>query len=158
MSHVIRFQVVGLPKPKGSMRFFPHKTTGKIYMKHDNPGTVSWAARVTEQALAHRPRAGCWDGPCAVTLTFGLPRPKGHYGKSGLKPSAPKYPVTKPDLDKLSRNVKDALKHVVYRDDAQVVKEAQEKTYAEVPGVIVQVELMEERVCPASTVLSASAI
>jgi Holliday junction resolvase RusA-like endonuclease len=158
MSGLIRFRVVGLPKPKGSMRPFISKTDGKTYAKHDNPDTVSWATRVTEEALAHRPAEGCWSGPCAVTLTFQLPRPKGHFGKHGLKASAPKYPITKPDLDKLSRNIKDALKHVVYRDDAQVVEEHQTKTYAEVPGVLVEVTLMEEHVCPASTVFSASAI
>ena len=155
---VIRFQVVGVPKPKGSMRSFKHKQTGEIITIHDNPETKSWAARVTEAALAHRPSTGAWHGPCAVTLQFQLPRPKGHFGKRGLKPSAPLYPTTKPDIDKLTRCLKDAMTHVIYRDDALVVWSKQSKAYADVPGVTVQVELLQEVPCPASTGLSASAI
>jgi Holliday junction resolvase RusA-like endonuclease len=45
----------------------------------------------------------------------------------------------KPDLDKLLRALKDALKGVIYRDDSQVVRVVTSKDYSPAPGVIVTV-------------------
>ena len=40
------------------------------------------------------------------------------------------YHTVKPDLDKLVRAVKDALKHVLWKDDAQVIELVARKGYA----------------------------
>ena len=81
-------------------------------------------------------------------LTFYMPRPKGHYGKRGLLPSAPKYPVKKPDLDKLVRAVGDALVPVLIHDDNQVVWILAGKEYAseqEPPGVLISLHHHDPR-------------
>jgi Holliday junction resolvase RusA-like endonuclease len=65
-----------------------------------------------------------WTGAVAVSVQFVLPRPKGQLLKSGApSPKAPRWPVVKPDGDKLERCVWDALvKARVLRDDALIVK------------------------------------
>jgi Holliday junction resolvase RusA-like endonuclease len=49
-----------------------------------------------------------------------------------------RYPTTKPDIDKLSRAVLDALTSVWYKDDSQVIQLEAQKiyTYGE-PGVYI---------------------
>ena len=64
-----------------------------------------------------------------------MQRPKSHFGTGRnagkLKPSAPKYPAVKPDVDKLSRAVHDALTIAnVIDDDSRIVIDHNEKHYA----------------------------
>jgi crossover junction endodeoxyribonuclease RusA len=78
-----------------------------------------------------------FDKPVSVGLNFYLPRPKSHHGAKGLKPSAPRYPATTPDLDKLIRSSLDALTQAaVFADDALVVRIGATKWYADevLPG------------------------
>lgn len=51
-------------------------------------------------------------GPLDVALEFGMRRPKAHYTARGeLRPDAPYWCPTPPDIDKLQRAVFDALSH-----------------------------------------------
>lgn len=152
----IEFTVIGLPEPKGSTRSFAfhakNKATGEpLYVNgkpvlrsattSDNPKLKDWQGAVAEGArrsLEQLPASerGLLSGPVAIDVVFELPRPK----------SLPKRVVahlTKPDLDKLTRAVKDALTHVIWNDDSQVVEMHMRKRYAEVnqqPRAIVAVE------------------
>ncbi len=80
---------------------------------------------------------GGWEGPVGIDLHFGLPKPK----------SAPKkrrvWPDKRPDLDKLTRAVLDALTYVVYADDSQVVEIRATKDYG-APGVAVEIHRIAE--------------
>jgi Holliday junction resolvase RusA-like endonuclease len=74
-----------------------------------------------------------------LAVTFSFPRPKSHYRSDGvtLKPSAPYYKTSAPDLDKLQRAIGDALTGTVFRDDAlvavwEVRKVYDETTYANI--------------------------
>lgn len=63
--------------------------------------------------------------PVAVYLQFGFQRPKGHFGtgrnSGSLKRFAPTFHTSRPDTDKLSRSVLDALSAAgVLWDDSQV--------------------------------------
>lgn len=74
------------------------------------------------------------SGPIRCTLEFVLPRPKQHYraGKFGhlLRAAAPLWHRSKPDLDKLTRGVLDALsKAGAWDDDAQVAMLIASKRY-----------------------------
>jgi Holliday junction resolvase RusA-like endonuclease len=86
------------------------------------------------------------EGALWVEVTFRLPRPKGHMGKRGLRPSAPRFPATRPDLDKLCRAVLDGLTSGgAYGDDAQVTVLTAEKVYASetrAPGCTIRVGRM----------------
>lgn len=70
-------------------------------------------------------------GPLQLDVTFAIARPKGHYGKRGLLPSAPLFVTVRPDVTKLLRGLEDALTGVLWRDDAQVVKQHACKVYTE---------------------------
>jgi crossover junction endodeoxyribonuclease RusA len=80
------------------------------------------------------------DGPVRIELQFVMPRPK-----ATPKRSTPPA-VKKPDLDKLTRAVLDAITGVSYRDDSQVVDLVASKRIAELgepPGLALTV-------CPCS--------
>lgn len=131
-----RFFAAGLPAPKGSTQAFIRG--GRAVTTHDNAKTKPWQAVI---AYAAR-QAGVTplDGPVSMQLIFCLPRPRGHFGKRGLLPSAPARPTVKPDLDKLERSCLDALTGIGFADDAQVVDLLTAKHYCapELPaGVLV---------------------
>ena len=131
--------VQGVPVPQGSKRVFNGRL---VDVNHEK--LREWRALVAR--LIEHEGATFHTGPVMVTLDFYLPRPRGHFGtgrnESKLKPSAPRVPVTKPDIDKLTRAVLDALTHMAFRDDSQVAVLVVRKLYADgrVPGVVIQIE------------------
>lgn len=135
------FDVAGTPIPQGSMRAMHHRSSGRIITTSDNAKTRPWKLDVIASAVEAR-RFTCAE-PAAVHMAFRLLRPKGHTGKRGLLPSAPTWPATKPDIDKLARAILDALVEArVLTDDALVGLLQATKRYAtdgETPGVHVRV-------------------
>ena len=142
----ITFSVAGVPKPKGSMRAFVRE--GRPIVTSDNPGvsgwqqTIGWSAVEATRAATTSAIAGVPfpTDPVRVTLRFELPRPT----------TTPRRaePTTKPDLDKLTRAVFDALTGVLWTDDAQVCWLEARKRYITaggVPGVHVTVTDDNER-------------
>lgn len=117
------FQVFGVPIPKGSMKSFMRPGMKYPVVTHDNLKSKPWADVVRLIAQHNAPAGGPWDGAVYLSVSFYLPRPKS-LAKRCL------YPTKKPDLDKLVRNVKDALKGVIYLDDAQVIDTHSKKLYA----------------------------
>lgn len=119
------FVVKGTPAPQGSKRAFVNQSTGRAAIVEDNKARVrSWREIVREGFLTPEPPEMLL-GPVAVRLMFYMPRPKSHYrtgAHSGdLKPNAPMYVATKPDIDKLARSTLDALSQAgAWRDDSQV--------------------------------------
>jgi Holliday junction resolvase RusA-like endonuclease len=138
-----RFSAVGKPVTQGSMRALPLPNGGTAIVHEKKPDLMEWRRLVADAARRAYGLAAPYAGPIGLRLDFYLPRPKGHFGAKGLKPSAPAFPSTKPDADKLTRAVGDALKGVVYKDDSQVVHLDVWKRYAEDGplGVTVAVEL-----------------
>lgn len=154
---MITFTVRGIPAPQGSKRAFRNKHSGRIQQVESSKRVAPWRSDVRDAAmkaldneiLGGRPNPGyAFTGPVAVELAFRWPRPKGHHGARGLRPSAPVWPATLPDLDKLARAVLDALTGIVWNDDAQVVDLGLRKRYAdgEPPGVTVTVRDLTNRV------------
>lgn len=144
----LSFVVVGRPQPAGSKRGIPVRRhgqpTGQVAVIDANPHTKSWQGTVREaahQALQADTPSGNGDtpipypdAPLTLIVDFYLRRPAGHYGTgrnhATLKPSAPRWPTTKPDATKLTRAVEDALTGIVWRDDSQVVAQLIRKHYA----------------------------
>ena len=126
---VIRFQVHGLPIAQGSQRSW--LVNGKPVITSTAKGLPSWRRLVADVAQRFAP-AEPWEGPVGIVLDFGIPKPK----------SAPKtrrvWPDKRPDLDKLSRAVLDALTYVIFADDSQVVHLRATKDYG-APGVAVEI-------------------
>jgi Holliday junction resolvase RusA-like endonuclease len=120
------------PATQGSKRAYPvrkgGRPTGQVAVVDDNKAALrSWREAVRQEAVKAiqaaealgEVRTGPYPlaGPVILGVTFTVRKPK----------SAPKtrvtWPEKQPDLDKLLRAVKDALRAAgVYRDDAQVVE------------------------------------
>ena len=132
---MIEFTVFGCPIPAGSKRAYPIKRKDGsigVAVTPDNKKQASWMGAVADAARR------VYDGPLltgavSLEITFFRPRPKGHFGTGKnaavLKPSAPKYPTTRPDTVKLARAVEDALTSVIWLDDSQVVNHVLSKRY-----------------------------
>ena len=126
---LISFQVRGLPIPQGSTRAWV--VNGKPIITSSAKGLSTWRRLVADVAQRFAPTEP-WEGPVGVQLHFGIPKPK----------SAPKrrrvWPDKRPDLDKLTRAVLDALTYVVFADDSQVVEIEASKDYG-APGVAIEI-------------------
>jgi Holliday junction resolvase RusA-like endonuclease len=153
---VIEFFVPGRAVPGGSKKAIPHRSTGKtIVLDMGGKRGKVWRQTVSAAARAECGLPAPLDGPLWMTLEFRVPRPRSHYGTGRnhdkLKPSAPAMPIHPPDALKLARSVEDALKGIVYVDDARIVDGGQSKRYAEPgkpPGVTVRVAPAGEGAAP----------
>ena len=124
----LSFTVYGHAEPAGSKTAGRSKS-GTMFVRDSNPRSRQWKHAVAQVAAAEMTGHELLDGPIALAVRFVVVRPQGHYGKRGLKPSAPACPTVRPDLLKLARAVEDALTGIVYRDDAQIVTEFLSKSY-----------------------------
>lgn len=143
----VTFSIIGTPVPQGSKRGFVRG--GRVAMVEMGKNLAPWRQEIAGVAASKMEGEDPWLGPVRVNLTFFLPRPKGHHGTGrnahALRASAPKFPITTPDLDKLVRAVLDALSGIVFRDDSQVHAMDVMKLYADDhhAGVIVEAILRE---------------
>lgn len=135
---MLDFFVAGTPVPQGSKNAYVRG--GRAVLVDANPRLKAWRAAVrsaAEEAIAE----DGWetlDEPCKVHLGFIMPSPK--RPRWGL-------PAVKPDIDKLTRAVFDALTDAgVWRDDSRVVSMNVTKRYAGsvawCPGVWVEVNTL----------------
>ena len=144
---IVSFFVPGIPSAQGSKRFMGTRN-GKGIMLDTNPQLKSWRGAVAQACPMEAPLTG----PIKLSLEFCYPRPKNHYGRKNkepyLKPDAPIYKTSAPDLDKLVRAVGDSLTGVAYIDDAQVAELHVKKTYTcQQAGVFVQIEAIRGGGC-----------
>lgn len=84
------------------------------------------------------------EGPLSVDLWFCYGRPKSHFNKKGLKPNAPDWHTSKPDIDNSVKFVLDAMKGVFWRDDTQVCLLSSMKVYCGAPQVKVRIITIDE--------------
>lgn len=137
----VSFFVVGHPEPAGSKRGFPraHRNGIHVAIVDANPKAKPWQYTVANVAMDKMAGRELFEGAVGLAVVFTLRRPKGHFGVRGLRPSAPAWPIVKPDCTKLLRAVEDALTGVVWRDDAQVVEQSVTKRYGEPEGAHVAI-------------------
>lgn len=124
-THAVKFTVAGAAVPKGSMRAFGFKRgDGSVgaFVTSDNKSLKGWETNV-RSAAQQQCQGQFFDGAVRLAVVFFLPRPKS-------LPLKVKHHTKKPDLDKLARAVKDALKGVLWQDDSQVVDLVARKAYA----------------------------
>lgn len=140
----LQFFVPGLAKPAGSKKAFGfRRKNGTIGTSVVDACAKSrdWKSHVADVAAQHYRGSALMEGPLRVCFTFAVTRPKGHVRKDGsVKPKAPPYPTTRPDVLKLARAVEDALTGVVWQDDSQIVTETILKRYGLLPGVTITIE------------------
>lgn len=140
--------VYGEAQPAGSKRGFVNPKSGRVIITDDARKSKPWKQQVA-QAAGEVFEGPLWDGPLRATFVFYRPRPRSHYGtgrnSSKLKPSAPWYPTTRPDLLKYARAVEDALTGIVWTDDSRICDERLHKRYGEPARVWIVVERLEAR-------------
>jgi Holliday junction resolvase RusA-like endonuclease len=142
---VLSFSVPGDPVTQGGMTAFVNPRTGRAHVAHKRSSALAeYRARVALAAQAVG--ASPMSGPLAVSATFVLARPRGHFGtgrnEGQLRAGAPVWPTTRPDIDKLERALLDALCGACYANDAQVVRSSMTKRYAgprEAPATVVAI-------------------
>jgi Holliday junction resolvase RusA-like endonuclease len=140
----VSINVRGLPRPQGSMRAHP-TPNGKIAMRYP-PAVYEWRARVQQACADEMALNGTQSflGAVELHLGFELPRPANHFGTGRnagtIKGSAPDWPTTMPDLDKLTRCVCDAVTDSgLWADDSQVCVIVTAKRYSDSAGVHIQI-------------------
>lgn len=116
---MITFHVAGDPVPQGSMQVFNNRL---VHVK-------SARLKAWRQSIETAYPGDVFDGPITIKAVFSIERPK-----TVKRP----HPSVKPDLDKLTRGLLDALTGRAYRDDSQVIWIDARKVYGP-PGVDVSV-------------------
>ena len=138
---MITITVIGLPAPQGSKR---HVGNGR--MVESSKAVGPWREAVRAETQLAMKGLTPLQGALWVTLDFALPRPKGHTGRRGLRMSAPLWPATRPDIDKLARAALDGLvAGGALPDDARVCRLEVEKSYADdehPPGMQAWIEVL----------------
>lgn len=121
---MIRFTVPGLPIAQPRQR---HTRTGVNYTPTAHPVNAFKAAvrLAAQQEWAGR---ALIEGPVAVRILCVFPVPKAMMRKNRciIRVPCPK----KPDVDNLFKSIADALNHVIWVDDSQIVNASISKMYA----------------------------
>ena len=144
----LTLRIYGLPGPMGSKRHLGHGV-----MVESSKKVKPWRSDVMAAVV------GAYQGPLiaapvSVEVVFLFPRPKGHYGKQGLRASAPLHLISQGagDIDKLCRSTLDGISAgaggALLRDDSQVVSLHASKRYCETgerPGALLTVIVLAER-------------
>ena len=66
-----------------------------------------------------------------LEITFTIQRPKSHYNKYDIKPSAPKWKTTKPDIDNHIKFYLDCMSGIVFKDDNQIISLVATKNFCD---------------------------
>jgi crossover junction endodeoxyribonuclease RusA len=116
---MLNFTVYGVPQPQGSIRAFTPKGWKRPVLTSDNAKVKPWRQEIAGTALAIMERDSIRriERPAGVKVTayFYFPRPK------STKKSV-EHKTTKPDIDKLTRALHDALTGIAFEDDSQIVE------------------------------------
>ena len=139
----------GDPKAQPRGRAFAFKDkSGKATARVYNPKTAEgWKTLIAVAARPFTPTEPM-AGPIQMDCTFIFQRPKAHFVANDrsreLKAKAPKWHISKPDVDNIWKVVMDCLKTLdFYHDDSQICQGRTEKRYTyysiEAPGVQIEI-------------------
>jgi Holliday junction resolvase RusA-like endonuclease len=139
---IFRARVYGEAGVQGSKSAFVHPKTKKAVMIEGSKGGRDWRQTLIKEMINDSPEIP-YDEAVFMRLNVYVMRPSGHYKPSGgLRPSAPKYPMSGKDLDKIQRSVGDAAKIAKWvKDDSRIAKWEVNRIYLESFADIVRVEI-----------------
>lgn len=137
---MLEFRVFGVPAPQGSKNATVGRD-GRARMYEQSAKTLTpWRECVSDAASKVMDGADPLDGPLYAKIVFLMKRPK--------RPKFPDFPAVKPDGDKMTRGVLDALKTGgAISDDARVVLCTFSKVFAPTPeeqGCLITLMSMDE--------------
>lgn len=133
----IKFTVLGTPQPQGSMRQFPIPGR-QMVITSDNKELKSWRKDVRVYAWEAMQKAGLVTAPRNIAITL---EANFYFLKPKSTPAHVTSKTTKPDFDKLTRALADALTSVVYEDDSQVTRATVGKFFGSPERAEVRVEV-----------------
>ena len=116
------------------------KIEGPVYSqkrhRHTNRGFVYDPSAKDKQKVIPQIVAQFREKPfidaILLEINFYLKRPKSHYNKYDIKPTAPKWKTTKPDLDNHIKFYLDCMsKGVVFKDDNQIISIVATKNFCD---------------------------
>lgn len=124
---MLKLFVEGIPKPLPRARVI--SKGGKVWAYTPKNYLEEWHNKVLE-SVKQQHKDCKTEEAVKVSVEFRFPLPKVQRRQC----------TKRPDLDNLVKGVLDALsKANVWKDDAQVVEIEARKTYAEVPGALIEV-------------------
>lgn len=135
------FFAAGIPKGQPRVKACIRGKHAGVY----DPGTADdWKMIVRNEC------AKVWDGeqmtgPVFAQFMFAMPRPKSHFRSNGeLKPNAPLYHESKPDMDNLLKAIFDTLTNLgIWKDDAQVCDIVSSRQYSPRPGCAISIDAIQ---------------
>lgn len=134
----IEFWVPGRPVAKGSKNAFPFKrkdgSLGASVVEVSSENLKPWMNAVREEAKRFFVNT-CVNAFDVVLIFFFKPPKK----------KVRRYHTVKPDIDKLTRAVLDALTGVVWDDDSQVVGLQAVKKYGTSEGCNIMIEIVRDQ-------------
>ena len=137
-------EVFGIPQPQGNKTGFYNKKTQRVVLVEGRRPEAraafhSWRDGVEDAArrIQEQHELALCNVPCKLTIVFRLPKPK----------SAPKrrlWPDSRPDIDKLTRAVADALTGTLISDDSRICQLDITKVFAgeRPPGATITLEVL----------------
>lgn len=136
-------EVYGIPEPQGNKTGFV-RGNRVVMVEGRRPDArarfKSWREGVTAAAREWQAehKAVLLDEPCRLRLVFRMPKPK-----SASKQRI--WPDTRPDVDKLTRAVMDAITGVLITNDSRVCELDVRKTFAAdaPPGCTITLEVLD---------------
>lgn len=132
---MIEIVVEGKPEPKLRARF--SFKTGRAFTPKKTSQYRDWLRLRAGEAMRETP---LFDGPVEVHTVVTVQIPKSFSKKKRAQALLGLLrPTTKPDVDNFLKSALDGLNTVVFKDDAQVVKETTEKVYGDKPMMAIQV-------------------
>jgi Holliday junction resolvase RusA-like endonuclease len=123
----VQFSVAGVPAPQGS-KVAGIKRNGKAFLYDQGADRLkSWREAISDAGAKVMDGGDPLDGPLFCDLTFYLPKPRTTKFKQ--------FPAGKPDVDKTTRAVLDALKFAnVIVDDSRIIECHARKRWELTPG------------------------
>jgi crossover junction endodeoxyribonuclease RusA len=133
--------IYGVPVAKGSMKAFMRPGMRFPIVTHDSLQTKPWQQQVSIMA-----KIGMSEGNAEIIRRPNAVRVQAefYFARPQRTKKTVNHKTTKPDVEKLARNLLDALTGICYEDDAQVAECSVSKAFDETPRSVVRVSALEE--------------
>lgn len=144
MTNELQFTVPGQPVGKGRAMA---ARRGKFITMYTPSKTANYESLVAHAAHVAMSGRSLMTGPVAMDIEINLQIPESWSKKKKQQAAEGFVAATKkPDCSNILKAIEDGMNGVVYKDDVQIIKASQSKSYSETPGVVVTVRELDLQV------------